>query len=94
MAGTVKQSAQDVIIFSGGVVQLDKQLMVRTILWAGNTGASDDLKVHNYDSTVTLIETIAGASGCNLQLNFDPPKRIDGVSVSTIDSGRLFFYLA
>lgn len=94
MAGTVKQSAYDVIIFSGGAVKLDKELLVRKILWAGNTGASDDLKVHNYDSSVTLIETIAGASGCNLELDFSPPKHISGVSVSTIDSGRLFFYLA
>jgi hypothetical protein len=93
MAGTIYNSTSNVVIFSGAPTTWDKKLWLRSLLWAGNTGASDDLVVHNYDSSVTLIDTIAGSSGCNLELKFDPPKVVDGLSVSALDAGQLYVYL-
>lgn len=94
MAGTITYSASQTIVFSGAPISYNRNMIVKKIMWCGNTASADDLKVLNYASSELLIECKAGQSNCNLQLDFAPCKTLAGVQISALDAGKLFVYLA
>lgn len=91
----VTQSATNILILGAAGDAVARDMYVDKIVWAGNTAAADDLKVSNGDSSLTIVETVAGSSGCNFTLDFSEHKRgryFAGIKASVMDTGKLFVY--
>ena len=93
MAGNVYSSALGIHVIdsTGSVITSESTVMIDLVTWVGNT-VSHDLKLEDDQGNV-FVET-KGAVATPVVLPFPKPRKLKGLKVATIDSGKCLVYVA
>ncbi len=85
----------DVWVLSTEADVIEGWMYVREIKWTGASTGGDDVKVMDYDSGTVLLEgTAPQYAGLDVVFSQPTGKAINGIKVTTLDSGAVYVYLA